>query len=524
VPDQHNSPDPGEFFPQNVDGLPDVQPSRAVALDDGEAFVLRIGPVRKNIAGNHVRMLAYNGSIPGPLLRVQQGTTVTVEVANDADLDQTIHWHGLRLENRFDGVPHQTQEPIVTGGRFTYELQFPDPGLYWYHPHIREDYSQEMGLYGQIIVEPTDPEYWPRVNREIALTLDDVLLENDHIPAFRRSGPTHTMMGRFGTVLLVAGETDPSYEVTQGEVVRLLLTNTANTRVFNVVLPGAELKLVGGDSGRHEHEEMIDSVIVSPSERAIVDVLFNRPGTAVLKHRTPQDTYPLATFHVHAGFASPSHSGAYHELRSDPSLLAEREALAGYRDRAPDKTLQFVGEMHMSDVHMGSMEHHDHAMSGTNDHAMGDHGMEHAHHADPGDDGIEWEDTMAEMNVASDLSNMTWKIVDAATGMANDEIFWRLRVGDRVKICLDNSVPSDHPMHHPFHIHGGGRFLVLDRDGVPESNLVWKDTVLVRAGEVVNIVFDVTNPGRWMAHCHIAEHSESGMMFNFEVDAATRPE
>jgi FtsP/CotA-like multicopper oxidase with cupredoxin domain len=524
VPDQHNGPDPGEFFPQDVDGLSDAQPSRAVALADGEAFVLRIGPVRKNIAGTHVRMLAYNGSIPGPLLRVQQGTTVTVEVTNDADLDQTIHWHGLRLDNRFDGVPHQTQEPIATGGRFRYELQFPDPGLYWYHPHIREDYSQELGLYGQIIVEPTEPEYWPRVNREIALTLDDVLLENDHIPVFRRSGPTHTMMGRFGNVLLVAGETDPSCEVTQGEVVRLLLTNTANTRVFNVVLPGAELKLVGGDSGRYEHEEMIDSVIVSPSERAIVDVLFNRPGTAVLKHRTPQDTYPLATFHVHSGFASPSHSDAYHELRSDQSLLAERDALAGYRDRTPDKTLQFVGEMHMSDMHMGSMEHHDHSMSGTNDHGMGDHGMEDDHHADPGDDGIEWEDTMAEMNVASDLSNMTWKIIDAATGMANDEIFWRLRVGDRVKICLDNSVASDHPMHHPFHIHGAGRFLVLDRDGMPESNLVWKDTVLVRAGEVVNIVFDVTNPGRWMAHCHIAEHSESGMMFNFEVDAATRPE
>jgi FtsP/CotA-like multicopper oxidase with cupredoxin domain len=132
-------------------------------------------------------------------------------------------------------------------------------------------------------------------------------------------------------------------------------------------------------------------------------------------------------------------------------------------------------------------------------------------------DGIEWEDTMPEMNVMSNLSNMVWKIVDTATGAANGEISWTLHVGDRLKIRLDNSAGSDHQMHHPFHVHGAGRFLVLDRGGVPEPNLAWKDTVLVRAGEVVNILFDVTNPGRWMAHCHIAEHIESGMMFSFDV-------
>ena len=131
--------------------------------------------------------------------------------------------------------------------------------------------------------------------------------------------------------------------------------------------------------------------------------------------------------------------------------------------------------------------------------------------------GIEWDDTMPEMNLMSSPTNMVWKLIDTETGAVNHDIFWRFRVGDRVKIRLDNSAGSDHRMQHPFHIHGAGRFLVLDRDGVPEPNLVWKDTVLVRAGEVVNILFDVSSPGRWMAHCHIAEHIESGMMFSFEV-------
>ena len=107
-------------------------------------------------------MLGYNGSIPGPTLQVQQGSEVIVNVTNDGDLDTTVHWHGLRLENKYDGVPHETQQPIPIGGSFTYRIQFPDPGLYWYHPHIREDYTQEMGLYGNILVEPSEPEYWPQ--------------------------------------------------------------------------------------------------------------------------------------------------------------------------------------------------------------------------------------------------------------------------------------------------------------------------------------------------------------------------
>jgi FtsP/CotA-like multicopper oxidase with cupredoxin domain len=90
-------------------------------------------------------------------------------------------------------------------------------------------------------------------------------------------------------------------------------------------------------------------------------------------------------------------------------------------------------------------------------------------------------------------------------------------VGDRIKIRLVNELESDHPMHHPFHIHGAGRFLILARDAKADDNLVWKDTVLVPAGQTVDIVLDVTNPGRWMAHCHIAEHIESGMMFSFDV-------
>jgi len=154
-----------------------------------------------------------------------------------------------------------------------------------------------------------------------------------------------------------------------------------------------------------------------------------------------------------------------------------------------------------------------HAHGDGHDHAGADgHGHEAA-------GGIEWEDDMVDLNRITTPANTRWKIIDRTTGVDDEAIAWQFRVGERVKIRLVNEMDSDHPMHHPFHIHGAGRFLVLARDKVVEPNLAWSDTVLVRTGETVDILLDVTNPGRWMAHCHIAEHHESGMMFSFDVTA-----
>src|SRR5664279_1556715 len=152
--------DAQDAFSTDITGLPGSVPTPTVQLSDGEVFDLRVAPVTKHIGDATVRMLAYNGSIPGPTLRVRQGSELVVNAANEGDLETTVHWHGLRLDNRFDGT-HHTQKPIEVGATFQYRISFPDPGVYWYHPHIRQDYGQEMGLYGSIVVEPADPDYWP---------------------------------------------------------------------------------------------------------------------------------------------------------------------------------------------------------------------------------------------------------------------------------------------------------------------------------------------------------------------------
>jgi FtsP/CotA-like multicopper oxidase with cupredoxin domain len=481
---------------------------QTVELHPDEVFELRAEQVRKRIGEATVKMLAYNRSIPGPTLKVAQGSEVTVHFTNDTDLESTVHWHGLRLENRFDGVPQGAHQgmmaPVPVGGSFTYRVHFPDPGLYWYHPHLREDYTQEMGLYGPIIVVPTEETYWSPANRELTLTLDDILLEEGKIVPFSRTLSDHTAMGRFGNVMLVNGETSPQLLARQGEVVRLYLVNTANVRVFNVRLPGARMKLVGGDNGRVEREEFIEEVLLSPSERVIVDVFFAHAGQFVLEHRTPERTYPLATVSVEAQTAQPSFAQAFFTLRTSAELEALRARISAEAERQPDKTLELVGEMPGMEHHVGEHQHH-----------AGGHHMEHhagGHHLEA----IEWEDTMEEMNRMSTPHNMFWKLVDGATGAVNHDIDWSFTVGDLVKVRIVNAADSDHPMQHPIHFHGQ-RFLVLSRDGVPNENLAWKDTVLVPAGQTVDILVEMSNPGAWMVHCHIAEHLESGMMFTYQV-------
>ena len=250
-----------------------------VELADGDTLRLEAGFVRREIGTRTFTMYGFNGQYPGPLIRVPQGAEIVVLFTNSIDLPTAVHWHGVRLDNRFDGVPGVTQDPVEPGESFVYRVYFRDAGLYWYHPHHREDIQQDLGLYGNIVVDAPDQDFLAPVNGEDFLMLDDLLIDEGGLFPYGREGAVQTLMGRFGNQFLVNGE--PRWEITvrRGEVRRLYLTNVANTRTFNVVLNGARAKLVGADIGRFERERFVDHVVLAPAQRYLTDVRWDEPGT-----------------------------------------------------------------------------------------------------------------------------------------------------------------------------------------------------------------------------------------------------
>ena len=292
-------------------------------------------------------MLAYNGSIPGPTLKVQEDSEVVVNVENQGDMEATVHWHGLRLENRYDGT-HETQRPMEVGEEFSARVTFPDPGLYWYHPHIREDYGQELGLYGNVLVEPADPDYWPPAHRELVLTLDDILLEDGKVAPFSRAETTHAAMGRFGDVLLVSGEPDLSLE----RSARRGRAALSDEHRQHPRLQGGAAR--GADEARRRRQRPRRARGVRRRRRRSLrrsawwsTCCSTQAGELTLEHRTPERVYPLAAIKVSEERAEPSLEEQFEVLRTNADMVAERERIAALLNAEPDKTLAFIAEMDM---------------------------------------------------------------------------------------------------------------------------------------------------------------------------------
>jgi FtsP/CotA-like multicopper oxidase with cupredoxin domain len=479
-----------------TEGLPEVRPSQTVELKDGDSYTLVASPVKQRIAGKWLRRLAYNGSIPGPLIKARQGATVRITLKNATDAETTLHPHGLRIDDKNDGVVGIGQAAIAPGQSHEYTLTFLDAGVFWYHPHVRDDYTQEMGLYGNFLVMPRSPDFYNPVHRELPLVLDDTGVQG--ATPFYKHRVTHTLMGRFGDVMLVNGVEDFRLKGTSGEVLRLFVTNTANTRTFALAIPGVRLKLVGGDNGLYERESWVEQVVIAPSERYIVELKLPKPGLYDVVNAKPSGPTTLARLEVEAG--TPPPLAGFDELRAPAAAAAELKVVKEKLGIPVQKALRLTLAMDHASLPMKHGAHG--AKSGAEGAAAGR--------------GIEWDDDMPEMNRASHDRNVVWKMIDEATRQENMGIDWSFKKGDFVKIRLVNDARSMHPMQHPIHFHGN-RFVVAAVDGKPTGNLVWKDSVLIASGETVDIVLEATQPGRWMAHCHIAEHLGAGMMIGFQV-------
>jgi suppressor of ftsI len=492
------TPDVSPFLPSSrVPASKDAGTSEVRRLVNGDTITITAGPTYRKLGGRSLVAYAYNGQVPGPRLEIAQGGTVIVRFRNQTDLPSSIHWHGLRLANAHDGVPGMTQPLVPPGGEFVYRVYAPDPGLFWYHPHHREDIAQDLGLAGNILVRSgnaTEPGI------EAFLMLDDLLVGDSGLVPFGREAPTHALMGRFGNVLLVNGRDDSwQLESRPQQRIRLYLTNAANARTFNVSFDGASLRVAEGDAGPFGRPRSVESVVIAPAERYVVEARFDTPGRYPLVNRVRAIDRVTGRFFAEVdtlGFVTVSGPSAAPEQRSARAPLDTLPALVERLvRRKPDRVLQL---------------------------SLRTRGLPFAliqalrldtTYVHP----VEWTSPMPMMDWLSTGREVSWIIRDSLTGAEGMALDWRVPRGKSLVVRLVNDKHVLHPMGHPIHLHGQ-RFLVLARNGVTNTDPVWKDTVLVPAGGTVDLLIDTSNPGRWMLHCHIAEHLESGMHTTLHVE------
>ena len=482
-----------------AESLPWAKPRSVQTLADGDSLVLKAHFVRKQLAGRDLVMLGYNGEIPGPLIDVPEAATITVSFVNDTPFESSIHWHGLRHENRFDGVPGLTQDPVPPGGTFEYTVHFPDPGIYWYHPHLREDIQQDLGLYGNMLVR--SPDLLPGVDREEILVFDDLTLaESENVP-YGREEANYTLMGRFGNVLLVNGERRIDLSATTGESIRWFLTNVANTRTMNLSVDGLALKLVASDLGAFEQESWVENVPIAPAERYIVDLQFSEPGTYALVNHVQALNHSTGVFFPERDTLA--------VITVDGPALPPASTVARTREDVQADIDPFREWIESPPTHEVELLLRTEGLAPIVDWVLKvDQAYFHP---------VEWSGTMPMMNWSASAVETEWIIRELSTGKENMEIDWRFDLHSTAKIRIHNRRDAMHGMQHPIHVHGQ-RFLVVAYNGRPVNNLVWKDTVMIPAGMVADIVVEFTNPGAWMMHCHIAEHLEAGMMTHFVVE------
>ena len=406
------------------------------------------------IDGGKLRVWAYNGSVPGPELRIRLGETLRVRFTNRLPQPTTIHWHGVRVPNAMDGVPHVTQPPVEPGGSFTYEFTPKDAGTFWFHPHVRSSEQVERGLYGVLVVEDRAP---PPYSRDVVWVLDDWLLDETR-QIFDRFNTMHDLMhdGRWGNVVTVNGRTSSVLEARGGERIRLRLLNASNGRIYAPDFGALDARIIAVDGLYLARPIPLGRFELAPGNRLDLDITLPAGPASrslpVVDRFYEERTNHLADIIIDGAtdrpvpaFASPAHARV-------PAWSA-------------GLSIPVTKEFRLDARRGGSY-------------------------------GIEWT-----------INNEAF-----AGHEHHGPPMLTLERGGWVRLRFVNASFRLHPIH----LHGMF-FRLLARNGTPVDEPFFRDTVLMHSKETIDIGLVPLDAGRWMMHCHILEHAEAGMMTLFEV-------
>ena len=415
---------------------------------------------------------AYGGRAPGPVVRARQGERLRIELANGLAQQTTLHCHGLRLPNAMDGVPGLTQAPVEPGGRFVYEFDLPDAGVFWYHPHIFATEQLERGLSGVIVVDEAEPIL---VDRDLIWLVDDWRIGDDGAIGGDFNHPHDvTHGGRIGNLVTVNGAELDTVDVRAGERLRLRLVNAANARVFALHFEGMAPRVIAHDG--HPVEPYApdgERIVFAPGQR--VEVILDIPARPGERLQVRDDyyqrfAYTFVTFAVAPGAA----------LRARP--LAAPVALKPNPLPEPDAQAAAIHDIVIEGGAMGGLT-----------------------------EAVYKGERMGLRQLWREYGKV-WTLNGVAAASMAEKPMFRLERGRSYRWRIRNQTVWDHPMH----LHGHA-FRVLSRNGKPVAGRPWADTVLLHADETVEIAFVADNPGKWLFHCHVLEHHHGGMGTVVEV-------
>ncbi|NJD87617.1 MAG: multicopper oxidase family protein [Betaproteobacteria bacterium] len=470
-----SSPTPADARPPAAGSVCVSVPPR---LAGASAIELVPGVCRQAIRpdGPQTEIWGFNGSAPGPLLRFRQGESVAIRVRNALPQPTTVHWHGLRVPNAMDGVPHVTQHPIALGGTFDYRYRVEDTGTYWYHPHQSSFEQVPRGLYGMLVVEEAKPL---AVDREVHWVLSDFKLDQGNRPVedFGRILDFGTE-GRHGNVVTLNGTAAGAHrrlELRPGERVRLRLLNAASARAFLLEFRGHSPWIVAYDGQAVAPHPIPDGrLLLGAGQRTDLVLDGTRPGAgefAVVDHRRAAAT--MATL-AYAG--KPARAKAL----GRPAALAPNRYVEPDLGRATDHYLVFEG-------------------SGQGTPAIG-----------------RVDGKALDVEDIARRHGLTWTMNYTAQhehAMMHEPLF-RLRRGEHATVKMINNTDFEHPMH----LHGHF-FRVLAINDIPTRLREWRDTVVIDPRGSCDIALVADNVGEWMFHCHILDHAAGGMMGTVVVEA-----
>ncbi|MBY5335415.1 multicopper oxidase family protein [Rhizobium leguminosarum] len=410
-----------------------------------EAMLTEAGPTRDIMSWGH-------GGMP-PLLRMRKGRPFAARLKNGLDEPTTIHWHGLRIDNRMDGVPFMTQPYVYTGDSFDYAFTPPDAGTFWYHPHCNTLTQMGHGMTGVIVVEdPADPEF----DTEVVLNLRDWRLGGDgqFIAPFRPRDAAKT--GTYGTVRTANWHQEPRYDAPAGGLVRLRIAVTDVTRIFSLKMEGADATVIAIDGNPVPKRFSLDLLQIGPGQRLDLAV------------RMPDDEGAIATLEDIRGTA--------------PKTIASLRAVGSSLKRAIGDLGPLVDNP-VPKADLSIAEQIPLILSATAENA-------------------------AVEGICGTLGYSFWAINKVPwPGDTPDPTapLAELKLGKSYVFNLENTTPHSHPIH----LHGMS-FTVISSSTREVMPLV-SDTYLIQPDEKVQLAFVADNPGDWLLHCHIIEHQKTGM-------------